>query len=242
MRNVLITGGSSGLGRFICRAFAGESNCVVVHYFKNKKGAEEVLEEAGGPSRSFIYGADITAEEEVGAMARWVADKLGGIDVLVNNAGLAIDRPLVALSGDEWQEVIDVSLAGAFRCIKAFAPLMSGRGGGYIINISSMIGVTGRAGASNYAAAKAGLIGLTRSAARELAPMNIRVNAVLPGWMPVGMGRGVPGKVVEKVLSDNVLGRSSDPAEVARLVWFVSTLENVSGQIFNADSRIYRGL
>lgn len=237
MRVVLITGGSSGLGRFVCRAFAEGGDRVIIHYHTNRKGAEEARKEAGG---ALTYGADVTRCEEVDEMARWAERELGGPDVLVNNAGVVADGYVVHMGEEDWRSVLDVCLTGAFRCMRAFAPLLASRGGGHIINIASMIGVAGQAGAANYASAKAGLIGLTRSAARELAPANIRVNAVLPGWMPVGMGRGVPSGVTERILSENVLGRTSDPSEVARLVRFVSTLENVSGQIFNADSRIFR--
>ena len=241
MRDILVTGGSSGLGCFLCRAFAAGGNRLVIHYHTNREGAEEAMEEAGGPPRALTYGADVTSREDVDGMARWVGEELGGLDVLVNNAGVAADGFVASLTGEAWQDVIGVCLTGAFQCMRAFAPLIAARGGGHIINIASMIGVAGQAGASNYAAAKAGLIGLTRSAARELAAMNIKVNAVLPGWMPVGMGLDIPADVTERILSDNVLGRTSDPSEVARLARFVSTLENVSGQVFNADSRIFRG-
>ena len=241
MRDVLVTGGSSSLGRFICRSFAEGGDRLVIHYHRNREGAEEAVEDAGGPPHALTYGADVTSRAGVDGMARWVKGERGGLDVLVNNAGMVADGFIAGLAGEDWQKVVDVCLSGAFQCMRAFAPLMAARGGGHVINIASMIGVAGQAGASNYAAAKAGLIGLTRSAARELATMNIKVNAVLPGWMPVGMGRTVPARVRERILSDNVLGRTSDPSEVARIVHFISTLENVSGQIFNADSRIFRG-
>ena len=162
----------------------------------------------------------------------------GRLDVLVNNAGIARDAPVPSLPDSDWQDVLEVNLRGPFLCSQAALRPMLAQGDGHILNIASFGGRVGRAGQSNYAASKAGLLGLTQSLAREVGASNIRVNAVLPGFLRTGM----TGELTETQLAThaaaNALGRLNDLGEVARMVVFLAGMRNISGQLFQLDSRI----
>jgi 3-oxoacyl-[acyl-carrier protein] reductase len=163
--------------------------------------------------------------------------RFGALDVLVNNAGITKDDLLVRLTEQDWDAVVDTNLKGPFLCIRAASKTMSKQHNGHIINIASICGVQGREGQANYSASKAGLIGLTRACARELGRFNIKVNAVLPGYIPSDMGEQVSDRMYQRVLKENALGRVSDPKEVADFIYHLSLMNNVSGQVFNLDSR-----
>jgi 3-oxoacyl-[acyl-carrier protein] reductase len=238
-RVILVTGASRGLGRQIALRFGRAGERIVVNYLRNETGALETVEEiahAGGDA--FSIRADVRVSKDVEAMVSETIRRWGAVDVLVNNAGATKDGLLLRMADESWNDVIAANLTGPFHCIRAAAGAMMTRRCGQIISIGSIVGVQGREGQANYSASKAGLMGLTRACARELGPYNIRVNAVLPGYLLTDMGRNASDAVLERVRFENALGRPSDPQEVAEFVYRLSLMENVSGQIFNLDSRI----
>ena len=162
----------------------------------------------------------------------------GRIDVLVNNAGITRDRTILKMTDEEWEDVVRVNLNGAFWCLRDCSKAMIERKEGAIINISSIVAVRGSVGNANYAASKAGLIALTKSAAKELGRFNIRVNAVLPGFHLTDMGRAVWGKYEERIRSEHTLGRLTDIRELAQFVLFTAKQKSASGQVFNFESRV----
>jgi 3-oxoacyl-[acyl-carrier protein] reductase len=167
------------------------------------------------------------------ALRRW-----GALDVLVNNAGLTGDVLAVKMDEGDWDNVIDTNLKGPFLCIRAASHAMTEKRSGHIISVASIAGIRGREGQANYAASKAGLIGLTKAAAKELGRSNIQVNCVLPGYLPTDMGAAAPESVLVRVLAESALGRTSNASEVAAFICHLSLMRNVSGQVFNLDSRI----
>jgi 3-oxoacyl-[acyl-carrier protein] reductase len=238
-RVVLVTGASRGLGREIALRFGRAGDRVVVNYLRNEERAIEATEEiahAGG--EAFSYRADVRVSPEVEAMVAGTIRRWGAVDVLVNNAGLTKDGLLLRMAEESWDDVIASNLTGPFYCIRAAAGTMMKQRSGQILSIGSIVGLKGREGQANYSASKAGLIGLTRACAKELGPYNIKVNAVLPGYLPTDMGRMASDAVLERVRCENALGRPSGPTEVAEFVYRLSLMENVSGQMFNLDSRI----
>lgn len=236
-RVVIVTGASRGLGRAIAVRFSSAGYCVVVNYRQESEKAREVVRQIGA-ARALAYRANIARENEVEAMVEETLKRWGRINVLVNNAGLTRDNLLIRLKDEEWTEVLETNLTGAFNCLKAVAPVMAKGDGGHIINISSLAGIKGSVGQANYAASKSALIGLTRSAAVELGPQNIKVNAILPGYLLTDMGLKGSFQAIERAKKENCLGRLSEVNEVADFVCHLAQMNNVSGQIFNLDSRI----
>lgn len=212
---VLVTGGEGGLGCVVAAAFRDHG--AVVH----------------SPGRTELDVTDV--ESVTGYIAR-----LGRVDVLVNNAGVTADRPLLRMTEDEWQGVIDVNLSGAMRCSQAVARGMMKRRYGAIINVASYSALMPPFGQANYAAAKAGLIGFTKSLAKELGSRNVRVNAVLPGFLATKMTAGLSDDVIADVLNDHALGRLNTVEEAALFIAFLATMKNISGQVFQLDSRVMK--
>jgi 3-oxoacyl-[acyl-carrier protein] reductase len=208
----LITGGARGLGREISLALASGGYAVAVNYLRSDKEARELSKSL---SESILLKADVSDTAAVGSMADEFGKKWGRLDVLVNNAGTTADALLIKLKEEDWDRVLGTNLKGCFNTIRAFASLMRDSGGGHIVNVSSVSGTRGKEGQAAYSASKAALLGLTVSAARELSEYNIRVNAVLPGYMPTDMGRANPAAMAaarERSLS----GRLSRAAVGAR--------------------------
>ncbi len=238
-RVVLVTGASRGLGREIAMRFGRAGEKVVVNYVKRRSEAETVADEIGRNGGEAVpFQADVKVAAEVEAMIKSTEKRFGALDVLVNNAGITKDGLLVCMTEQDWDAVMDTNLKGAFLCIRAVSEIMSKQQNGHVINVSSISGVQGREGQANYSASKAGLIGLTRACARELGRSNIRVNAVLPGYIATDMGEKVSDVIYQRVLKENTLNRVSDPKEVADFIYHLSLMNNVSGQVFNLDSRI----
>ncbi len=238
-RVVMVTGASRGLGREIAIRFGRSGDRVVINYLNSEADARAVegtIAASGG--EALILRADVREPVAVEAMVERVRDVWGGIDVLVNNAGIIRDGIALRMSESDWDSVLDTNLRGAFLCVRAVSRIMAERRSGAVISISSISGVQGREGQANYSAAKAGLIGLTKAVARELGSRNIRVNAVLPGYLETEMGRELSQAIVAKIGKENVLGRSTTPSEVAGFIYHLSLMENVSGQVFNLDSRL----
>lgn len=238
-RIVIVTGASRGLGKMIALAF-GMTGCrVVVNYNQREQEAGEVAKEiaySGGEAIPFM--ADVTSSANVDALMVCALERWGRVDVLVNNAGMTRDGLCVRMSEADWDDVINTNLTGPFHCIRAAAKVMMKQRAGHIINISSIVGAQGREGQANYSAAKAGLIGLTKASAKELGRFNIKVNAVLPGWLPTDMGEEISESIRNRILAENTICRVSDPKEVADFIVHLASMSNVSGQVFNLDSRV----
>jgi 3-oxoacyl-[acyl-carrier protein] reductase len=231
----LITGASRGLGKQFALALSAEGYAIAVNYASSHKEATDLVEKLG--SNSFAIKADVGNMGEVRTMAEKIRENFGRLDLLVNNAGMGRDDLLIKQQERDWDAVIRTNLKGCFNCIKTCAPIIIQSGGGHIINISSYSGVKGKAGQSAYSASKAALLGLTFSAARELSEYNIRVNAVLPGYLMTDMGRRAQ-KASEKAREDSILKKLSACREVAEFVLYLVKTEHISGQVLSLESRL----
>lgn len=232
-KTALITGASRGLGRAIALSLASSGYDLAVNYRASEAEARDVASKAGG--RSFAIRADVSDAASVLAMAAALKERFTHLDVLVNNAGISRDALLVKTTEDDWDAVLATNLKGCFNTVRALAPLMLD--GAHIINVSSWSGLKGKPGQAAYSASKAALIGLTRTLARELGPDGIRVNALLPGYMPTGMGVAA-SDAMDAAMKASALGALCDPNEAARLVlWLVGT-GSITGQLFTLDSRV----
>jgi len=235
----LITGGSRGLGRQLALEFAQAGHAVAFCYRADREAAENTklkLLQRGVDAAA--VRCDVSSPEDVKEMFRLLRDRWNTMDVLVNNAGVTHDALLARQSVADWQRVVDVNLTGAFYCTREAAAWMTEHRRGHIINICSISALRGRTGQAAYTAAKAGLIGLTRAAAKELGQSGIRVNAVLPGLLATAMGRSIAADERRRQLSLSTLGRLGSSQEAARFVVHLAAMESVSGQVFNLDSRI----
>jgi len=231
----VVTGASRGLGRQIALTLAGCGYAIGVNYRSGENEAEETVRLIG--DRSLPLKADVRNFRQTEKMAEEVSARWGRLDALINNAGITRDGLLMGYRERDFDDTLDVNLKGCFNTVKAFVPLMTESGGGHIINISSYSGLRGSAGQSAYSASKAAVIGFTLSAARELSCHNIRVNAILPGYMETEMGRRAE-EAMEKAGKESMLNRLSDPDEVARFIACFLTTKNITGQVLSLESRI----
>lgn len=237
----IVTGASRGIGRAVAKELAEHGAAVVVNYFQSQEQAEALAGELTSKGcRAISVRAGVAHPDDVQAMVQRTLDEFGQIDILVNNAGVNRDRSLRRMSVQEWQEVIDTDLNSAFYCTSAVLPHMIERNYGRIINMSSIIGQMGNIGQANYAAAKAGLIAFTKSAAQELARYNITVNAMCPGFVETDMVMALSDEVRGALLSRIPLGRFGRPEEVAAFVRFLVTEGDwITGQQFNPNGGMY---
>jgi len=234
----LVTGGSRGIGKRIALTLAQAGAHVAINFVSNRSLAEEVVEQIRSlGQQSLCIQADVKVEEQVSQMIEKVSRELGKINILVNNAGVTRDNLIMRMSREEWQEVVDVNLTGAFLCSRAVVRDMVKQRSGAIINISSVVGLRGNPGQSNYCSAKAGLIGLTKSLARELASRNIRVNAVAPGYILTDMTERLSEELKSRILDYIPLGGFGDPQDVADVVLFLASpmARYITGQIILVD-------
>jgi 3-oxoacyl-[acyl-carrier protein] reductase len=231
----LVTGSSRGLGKSTALLFGNKGHKVVIHYRNNKTNAEHV---AGKIKKSMFLKADVANFVEIESLVDNVIGKWGRIDVLVNNAGITKEALLIKTSGDDFDEVINTNLKGCFNLIRAVGHHMMNQKSGHIINISSYAGIKGKKGLSAYSVSKAGLIGLTKSCAKELAGYNVMVNAVLPGYMITDMGMESSARGKDTALKESMLKEFTDPDNVAGFIAYLSETKGVTGQIFNLDSRV----
>ena len=235
----LITGASSGIGAAIALGLAKQGYHIAVGCHSSssvERGGRVVAESCrklGVSAECFV--ADVSDFSGCVFLVKEVAERFGGIDVLVNCAGVTRDGPIARMSEEHFDEVLNVNLKGAFNTIRHVTPLMMKRRGGAIVNISSVVGLTGNRGQANYAASKAGLIGLTKSVARELGSRGITCNAVAPGYIETAMTDAMPEKAKEAILSTIVLGRPGTPEEVADAVVFLVKNRYVTGQVLVVD-------
>ncbi|MGB3192263.1 MAG: 3-oxoacyl-[acyl-carrier-protein] reductase [Limnoraphis sp.] len=233
----IITGASRGIGRAIARALANEGANIVVNYASSSQAADELVNEithSGG--NAIALCADVSQAEQVDTLINTVMEKWGRVDILVNNAGITRDTLLLRMKPEEWQAVIDLNLTGVFLCTRAVSKIMLKKRSGRIINIASVAGQMGNPGQANYSAAKAGVIGFTKTVAKELASRGITVNAVAPGFIETDMTKEL--KNTEEILKFIPLGRYGQPQEVAGMVRFLaadSAAAYITGQVFNVD-------
>ena len=237
---VIITGGASGIGRVSALRFAAEGAKVVI-WDIDKANAEATLgeiEAAGGHAVMAIVNT--TQPEQVAAAAQAAHAQFGRIDVLINNAGITRDATLRKMTLAQWQQVLDVNLTGVFVCTQAVAPFMEAQQSGRIINTSSVVGLYGNFGQANYAATKAGLIGLTKTLARELGKFNITVNAVAPGFIATDMIATIPEKVIDQMKGRTPLRRLGTPEDIASAYLFLASDEAsfISGTVLSVDGAV----
>ena len=237
-KTALVTGASRGIGREIALALAKEGANVVVNYSGSQDKANEVANEISAMGReAFVYQCNVADSENVQTMVKETINKFGKLDILVNNAGITRDNLLMRMKEDEWDDVININLKGVFLCTKAVSRQMMRQRSGRIINIASIVGVMGNPGQANYVAAKAGVIGLTKTTARELATRGITVNAVAPGFITTDMTDQLSDEVKEAMLKQIPLGRFGDAKDIANIALFLASADAdyITGQTFHVD-------
>lgn len=237
-KSALVTGASRGIGKAIALALAAKGYAVALNYAGNAAAADAVkaeIEAAGG--KAFTIQGDVSKAEDVDRIFKTVKDEFGGLDVLVNNAGITRDGLLIRMKEESWDAVLDTDLKSTFLTTKAAAQIMMRKKKGAIVNIASVVGLMGNAGQANYAAAKAGVIGLTKACAKELAPRNVRVNAVAPGFIATDMTDVIPEKNKEIMLQSIPLGRMGQAEDVASAVCFLASddASYITGQVLKVD-------
>lgn len=240
----LVTGGSRGIGRAICIELARQGATVGINYVANPAAAEETLArvtEAGG--QGFITGFNVADAAAAQSSIKALIDDYGSLDVLVNNAGITRDGLMARMKASDWDDVLDTNLKGAFHCSKAAMRPMMKKRWGRIVNISSVIGFLGNGGQVNYGAAKAGLIGLTKSMARELAARNVTVNCVAPGYIVTDMTDDLESEVQDAIKAQIPLGRLGQPEDVAAAVVFLVSQggDYFTGQTLHVNGGMYMG-
>jgi 3-oxoacyl-[acyl-carrier protein] reductase len=238
----LVTGGSRGIGRAIAISLAEAGANVVVNYAGNEAAAAEVaahIESLG--RKALIFKANVGSSAEVDAMVKQTLEVFGHLDILVNNAGITRDNLIMRMKDDEFDEVINTNLKGVFNCVRSVTRTMMKQRSGRIINISSVVGAMGNSGQANYVAAKAGVIGLTKSAARELASRGITVNAIAPGFITTDMTDKLSDEMKAQLLLQIPLARFGQPDDIARTVLFLASNEAsyMTGQTLHIDGGMY---
>ncbi|HCY2846626.1 TPA: 3-oxoacyl-[acyl-carrier-protein] reductase [Staphylococcus aureus] len=241
-KGALVTGASRGIGRSIALQLAEEGYNVAVNYAGSKEKAEAVVEEIKAKGvDSFAIQANVADADEVKAMIKEVVSQFGSLDVLVNNAGITRDNLLMRMKEQEWDDVIDTNLKGVFNCIQKATPQMLRQRSGAIINLSSVVGAVGNPGQANYVATKAGVIGLTKSAARELASRGITVNAVAPGFIVSDMTDALSDELKEQMLTQIPLARFGQDTDIANTVAFLASdkAKYITGQTIHVNGGMY---
>jgi 3-oxoacyl-[acyl-carrier protein] reductase len=237
-KTAVVTGASRGLGRAIAVELAARGARVVINFARDSEGAQATLEavqSAGG--QGCIKQGDVSEFKEAEAVIKAAVDAFGSLDILVNNAGTTRDMVVMMMPEADWDLVIKTNLKSAFNCSKSAVKIMMRKRAGRIINITSVAGIAGNAGQTNYSASKAGLIGFTRALAREVAPRNITVNAIAPGFVPTALTEGLPAELKNASLNAIPLGRWGTPEDVAHAVAFLASPQAgyITGQVLCVD-------
>ncbi|WP_406241648.1 3-oxoacyl-[acyl-carrier-protein] reductase [Tissierella carlieri] len=233
----LITGGSRGIGKEIALELAKNGVNIAITYVNNLEKAKGVLDDIKSYGvKAVAIKANVSVEEDVLRMIKTI-EELGTIDILVNNAGVTKDNLIIRMKEEDWDEVMDVNLKGTFLCTKAVSRIMMKKKYGKIINITSVVGIIGNAGQGNYSASKAGVIGFTKSMARELASRGIRVNAIAPGFIETDMTDVLKDEIKEAMLKSIPLNSFGNPKDIANLVVFLASERSdyITGQVINVD-------
>ena len=235
---VFVTGGTRGIGKAIALKYAENGYNIVINYVSDKTNVDEIKKEFSKYGvESLVVKADVSKAEEVDRAVKQAIDKFGKIDVLVNNAGITRDTLLMRMKEQDFDKVIEINLKGTFLVTKAVTPYMMKKRNGKIINLSSVVGVTGNAGQSNYSASKAGIIGFTKSIAKELASRNIRANAVAPGFIDTDMTSVLSEDIKANINAQIPMKRMGTAREIANVVYFLGNEESsyITGQVINID-------
>jgi 3-oxoacyl-[acyl-carrier protein] reductase len=241
-RTILVTGGSRGIGRGICLAFAQADNHIYFNYSSAAEAAdqtEKLVAENGGNATG--VRVNVASEKEVSEFVGRALDETGRIDVLINNAGITRDGLIVRMKESDWDAVLNINLKGTFNCIKAVSKTMIKQRSGRIINVSSVVGVSGNPGQANYVASKAGIIGLTKGVAKELAPRGITVNVVAPGFIETDMTASLSDKAKDLMMTQIPLGRAGTPEDIAAAVMFLASDQAayITGQVIHVSGGMY---
>ncbi len=233
----IITGGGSGIGKEGAVLYCKEGAKVVVADFNEEVGQQTVTELKDAGYEASFFKVNVVNREQVKELVSFAIEKYGKIDVLINNAGITQDSLLVNMTDEQWDRVIDINLTGVFNCSRAVTPKMIEQGSGRIINTSSVVGVYGNIGQTNYAATKAGVIGMTKSWAKELGPKGINVNAVAPGYIQTEMTKKVPEKILDIIKKKTPLNRLGTPLDVAKIYLFLASndADFLNGTVVNVD-------
>lgn len=238
----LVTGASRGIGRSIALQLAEEGYNVAVNYAGNKEKAEEVVNQIKEKGvEAFAIQANVSNPDEVKAMIKEIVNQFGSVDVLVNNAGITRDNLLMRMKEQEWDDVIDTNLKGVFNCIQKVTPQMLRQKGGRIINLTSIVGAVGNPGQINYVASKAGVIGMTKTAARELASRQITVNAVAPGFIVSDMTNALNEDLKNGMKAQIPLGHFGEDTDIAHTVAFLASdkAKYITGQTIHVNGGMY---
>ena len=247
-RTIVVTGASRGIGRAICLSLANPDTQIYFNYFSpgnpeaeeaSAAETEKMVAELGGSASSM--SVDVASEKEVEAFFEKIVDETGRVDILVNNAGITKDRLLVRMNENDWNMVLNINLKGAFTCMRLAARIMIKQRYGRIVNIASVVGVSGNPGQANYSASKAGLIGLTKTAAKEFAARNVTVNAVAPGFIETDMTAVLSEKARTAMLDQVPMGRGGQPEDVAAAVKFLASDDAayITGQVIHVNGGMY---
>lgn len=237
-KTALITGGSRGIGRAIALALANQGANVIINYSSNEENAAKVVEEIEGFNvKALAVKANISSNEEIKEMFKTIDESFDRIDILVNNAGITKDNLFMRMKEEDWDKVMDVNLKGTFLCTKAVIRKMMKQKQGRIINLASVVGVVGNPGQANYCASKAGVIGFTKSIAKEIAGKNITVNAIAPGFIETDMTKVLSESVKESMLEVIPMKKYGKPEDIANLVVFLSSDSSsyITGQVIHVD-------
>ena len=237
-KNAIITGASRGIGREIALTLAENGANIVINYRNYNNEIEALVKDIEAKAVKIVtVKCDVSNFEEVENLISEAKEKLGSIDILVNNAGITKDGLLMRMKQEDFESVLDVNLKGVFNTTKLITPIMMKQRTGKIINISSVVGLVGNAGQCNYAASKAGVIGFSKSIARELAPRGVNINVVAPGYIDTDMTNGLSDKVKESILQTIPMKKMGSTKDVANLVLFLSSglSDYITGQVINVD-------
>lgn len=236
-KTAVITGATKGLGKQIALELAKDGFEIVINYRTENDSLAQMVEEINKTTKAYTFKADISNFDEAKALVDFATSETGKIDLLVNNAGITNDKLLVRMSEEDFSKVIDINLKGTFNCIRHASRLMMKQKFGRIVNISSVIGLIGNVGQANYAASKAGVIGLTKSAAREMAPYSVTVNAIAPGFIKSDMTDKLTDEIKDNIKSSIPMKKIGEPKDVANLVKFLANDETgyITGQVINVD-------
>jgi len=241
-RKAIVTGGSLGIGAAIARELGRQGALVALNYRKHDTEAKQVVadvEAAGG--KGLAIKADVSSFADAQGMVDQVVEKFGGLDILVNNAGVNRDSVIWKMTEEQWDQVIDINLKGYFNYCRAAVPVFREQKSGKIVNVTSINGLRGKFGQTNYSASKAGIIGFTKALAREVGRASVNVNAVAPGLIETDMMKDAPEKVLEAALAEIVLGRLGQPEEVASVVAFLCSdvARHITGEVIRVDGGQY---